>query len=66
MKYQNLQALITGSKSSRAYFLSLPVKEQMQLHCFNNAIHTAQQLHEYQHLLKRQAGALGGQFWQQG
>ena len=45
MKYRNLQELISGSTSSRAYFLSLPVDMQMSLHEYGDYIYSAEELH---------------------
>ena len=45
MAYHNLSALLDGSPSSRSYFLSLPVKMQLQLHQREELIHTAEDLH---------------------
>ena len=45
MKYRDLQDLIKNSRSSRAYFLSLPVESQLRLHQQNRYIHTAEELH---------------------
>lgn len=45
MRYNNLQDLIQGSTSTRAYFLSLPVAVQIVLHEQNDYIHTAEELH---------------------
>lgn len=45
LRYNNLQELIWGSTSTRAYFLSLPVAVQIVLHEQNNYIHTAEELH---------------------
>lgn len=47
MYYENLQALIQKSSSTRQYFLSLPVDLQLSLHEQNNCIHTARELREY-------------------
>ena len=44
MYYENLENLIDKSKSARAYFLSLPVKTQMQLHGQGAYIRTAAEL----------------------
>ena len=44
MKYSNLNALINGSKSSRDFFLSLPVSMQMKLHEHSPYIHSAAEL----------------------
>lgn len=41
MMYTDLQSLLSGSSSARAYFLSLPVPLQMQLHRQNDAICSA-------------------------
>lgn len=45
--YSNLHDLISGSKSSREYFLSLPVDTQIELHKQNGYIHSAADLHNY-------------------
>ena len=47
LKYENLNQLIGKSSSSRQYFLSLPVSIQVELHKYNNYIHTAAELHRY-------------------
>lgn len=44
MRYKNLNQLIQESSSTRNYFLSLPVKTQIELHEHNEYIHTAQEL----------------------
>ncbi len=41
MSYENLDLLISKSKSSRTYFLSLPISLQMTLHEQGEFIHTA-------------------------
>ena len=45
MRYENLQQLIQNSNRSRAYFLSLPVESQYELHQYNDYIHSAAELH---------------------
>lgn len=45
MQYKNLAELIRESNSTRKYFLSQPVWLQIELHNFNEYIHSAQQLH---------------------
>lgn len=45
MRFQNLNQLIQRSSSTRNYFLSLPVKTQIELHEHNEYIHTAEELH---------------------
>ena len=45
LQYTNLQELIQGSSSARAYFLSLPVAVQLALHEQNRWICSAAQLH---------------------
>lgn len=45
MKYSNLNELINNSKSSRDFFLSLPVNMQMKLHEHSPYIHSAAELH---------------------
>lgn len=45
--FGGLDELIAKSSSSRAYFLSLPVPVQMDLHHLQPYIHTAQQLRTY-------------------
>ncbi len=44
MRYQDLHALIENSRSSRAYFLSLPPSVQCALHAQNEFVHSAQEL----------------------
>lgn len=44
--------MITQSRSSRKYFLSLPVEFQMRLHGQNDYIHSANQLHSAAELIK--------------
>lgn len=46
MQFQDLRELIGTSRSSRRYFLSLPVPIQMQLHACNAWIHSLQDLHQ--------------------
>lgn len=45
MLYNNLHDLINHSKSSRAYFLSLPIDIQMNLNQYSGYITSAQKLH---------------------
>ena len=45
MMYHDLQELIQNSRSSREYFLSLPVKTQCRLHDYHEHVHSAQELH---------------------
>lgn len=45
MIYHDLQELIQNSRSSREYFLSLPVKTQCRLHDYHEHVHSAQELH---------------------
>ncbi len=59
MQYNNLQELIYNSSSTRKYFLSLPVLTQMDIHKYNNQIHSAkdlrilkERLEKYNHHLK--------------
>ena len=47
MRYNSLDDLIQNSRSSRAYFLSLPINIQMYLHKNSGHITTAQKLHFY-------------------
>ncbi len=54
MNYSNLQDLIQNSRSSRAFFLSLPVKHQMQLHEYNDYITTAQKLHDMANYINKE------------
>lgn len=54
MKYSDLHDLISHSRSTRRYFLSLPVSLQLALHEQNIYIHTAADLHLRADLLKRQ------------
>ena len=46
MHYKSLHDLINLSSSTRIYFLSLPVEMQMQLHQYNDIIHSAHDLHK--------------------
>ncbi len=67
MRYENLQQLIQNSNSSRAYFLSLPVESQYELHQYNDYIHTAAELHsmqDYIQKIKRLKRLGGWQSWQ--
>ncbi len=52
MQYKNLSELITQSRSSRRYFLSLPAEFQLRLHEQNNYIHSAHQLHSAAELIR--------------
>lgn len=54
MHYDNLQSLIENSSSSRHFFLSLPVKMQIELHEHNDYIHSAHQLHYLADSIQRQ------------
>ena len=45
LRYDNLNHLVRESSSTRRYFLSLPVKTQIELHEHNGYIHTAAELH---------------------
>lgn len=47
MKAENLQDLIRRSSSTRRYFMSLSVPEQIELHRYNEHVKTADQLHRY-------------------
>lgn len=60
MAYHDLSALLDGSPSSRSYFLSLPVKMQLQLHQREELIHTSEDLHRLVLLLSRQPDHWGG------
>ena len=53
MQYLNLQGLLQGSSSSRAYLLSLPVEIQIQLHEQDTLIHTQFELRRYAEILLR-------------
>ena len=53
MRYRNLNKLIYSSSSTRRYFLSLPVNLQMELHNYNDFIHTAAELHRFTELLEK-------------
>ena len=44
LRYENLNQLIRGSRSSRRYFLSLPVNVQLKLHEHHDYIHTSEEL----------------------
>jgi len=54
MQYPDLNSLIQNSASSRKYFLSLPVELQIEIHQYNNHIHSLQQLHYYVDHLKKE------------
>ena len=58
MQYQNLNELFQHSSSSRQYFLSLPVKTQLQLSEHGKHIHTAAELREAVRLLEKQHHAV--------
>lgn len=47
MKAENLKDLIRRSSSTRQFFMSLPVPDQMELHRHNEHVKTADQLHRY-------------------
>lgn len=49
----DLDGLIDRSRSTREYFLSLPVETQLLLHKSGGEIRDAQQLHRYVDLLER-------------
>ena len=44
MKYQDLRELIQNSRSSRSFFLSLPVETQCRLHEYSAYVHSAADL----------------------
>lgn len=46
MRYQSLHDLIQNSRSSRAYFLSLPPSVQCALHAQDSFVHSAQELRD--------------------
>ena len=60
MAYHDLSALLDGSPSSRSYFLSLPVRIQLQVHQRGELSHTAEDLHRLVLLLSRQPDHWGG------
>lgn len=45
MKYDNLKALISESRSSREYFFTLPTDVQLELSMKGELIRTADELH---------------------
>lgn len=45
--------LIFNSSSSRRYFLSFSVPMQMELHKYNDEIHTAAELHYYADFIQK-------------
>jgi len=47
VKAENLKDLIRRSSSSRQFFMSLPVPDQMELHRYNEHVKTADQLRRY-------------------
>ncbi|MCD8026393.1 MAG: hypothetical protein LUF33_05585 [Clostridiales bacterium] len=58
MKYKSLRDLINSSKSTRKYFLSLPVNIQLDLHKNNDYIHSAEDLHIHADLAEKQNHAV--------
>ena len=66
MMYHDLQELIQNSRSSREYFLSLPVKTQCRLHDYHEHVHSAAQLHRAARAIEDvdRLDRLGG--WDQG
>lgn len=58
MQYKNLDELISGSSSSRKYFLSLPVSMQLSLHEQNDYIHSASDLHSRAEAIERNERAI--------
>lgn len=40
MQYENLKLLLYNSSSSRKYFFSLQIESQMEIHKYNNFIHS--------------------------
>lgn len=66
MMYHDLQELIQNSRSSREYFLSLPVKTQCRLHEYHDHVHSAAQLHRAARAIEDvdRLDRLGG--WDQG
>lgn len=52
--YKDLSALLLGSSSTRAYFISLPVWLQMLLHEEHSYIRTSVQLHHVAGILAEQ------------
>ncbi|MBQ8508393.1 MAG: hypothetical protein IJ493_00620 [Clostridia bacterium] len=62
MRYRNLHELVQRSGSSRRYFLSLPVEDQLAMQEYGESIHTAAELRrcvEGMAAMRRQ-DALGG------
>ena len=53
LKYDNLKHLLSESSSTRGYFLSIPMETQIELHGYNDHIHTAAELHRYVSALEK-------------
>lgn len=53
LRYDSLHDLIYKSSGSRQYFMSLPVKMQLELHEHNAYIHTAADLHMRVELIEK-------------
>ena len=62
MHYLDLHELIAHSRSSRAFFLSLPRSAQCALHGYSAHIHSAAELHAAAHAMQNVAhiAKLGG------
>ncbi|MBO5418189.1 MAG: hypothetical protein J6A50_06280 [Clostridia bacterium] len=56
MQYENLQELINENTSCRRYFLSQSPAVQVELHEFNDLIHSDIELHAYTCLVKKTSG----------
>ena len=52
MRYKNLSQLLEKNTSSKQYFLSLPIGMQMELRGHGEAIHSADDLHQFSALME--------------
>lgn len=53
MQYPNLHSLLSHSRSTRQYFISLPVAMQLHLHEHDAFIHSAEQLRTFVYTFRR-------------
>lgn len=53
MRYNSLHDLISASRTSREYFLSLPVSTQLALHTQNEHIRSLQELHRQADMMSK-------------
>jgi hypothetical protein len=53
LQYPNLHSLLSHSRSTRQYFISLPVAMQLHLHEHDAFIHSAEQLRTFVYAFRR-------------